>query len=92
MSSNEHPDMSGSGCDEDYYSSDEVSEKQNEAFVAGAQQMREMLSRFVEHTPGNPNPDPAVIAQSMRLNWAPGWGDDPGKPDDVYNAIDAALP
>ena len=89
MSSNEHPDMSGSGCDEDYYSSDEVFEKQQEAFVAGAQQMREMLARFVEQ--GGSDAE-KKIAISLRANWVPGWGDDPGKPDDVYNAIDAALP
>lgn len=89
---NEHPDMSGSGCDYRYYTEDEFAEKQNEAFIAGAQQMREMLARFVEHTPGNPNPDPKVVAQSMRLNWVPGWGGDPGKPDDVHSDIGDALP
>jgi hypothetical protein len=87
--SNEHPDMSGSGCDEDYYSSEEVSEKQHEAFIAGAQQMREMLARFVEQGGDSPA---HVIAQSMRLNWVPTWGNDPGKPDDVHGAIDSALP
>lgn len=43
-------------------------------FVAGAQAMREILSRFVEQG-GDP-----VIAHSMRLNWNPSWGDDPGAP------------
>jgi hypothetical protein len=92
MSSNEHPDMSGSGCDDDYISGEEMEKRQDDAFVAGAQQMREMLARFVENSPGNPNPDPKVIAQSMRANWVPGWGEDPGKPDDVHNTIYAALP
>ena len=94
MSSNEHPDMSGSGCDDDCYSSDEVIDLQCEAFKAGAQQMREMLARFVEHMQkiGQPWPEPEVIAGSMRANWVPDWGKDPGKPDDVYNSIAAALP
>ena len=44
-----------------------------EAFVAGAQACREMLARFVEQG-GN-----AAAAQSIRLNWNPSWGTDPGK-------------
>lgn len=83
--------MSGSGCDEEWYSSDEVAEREGAAFIAGAQQMREMLSRFVE-TSGLPPTNPVILAQSMRLNWVPGWGKDPGKPDDVHIKIDRALP
>jgi hypothetical protein len=79
MSSNEHPDMSGSGCDDgpDGWTDDRMMD----AFRAGAAQMREMLARFVEQGPAS---DPKVIAQSMRLNWVPDWGKDPGKQDDVY--------
>lgn len=81
MPSNEHPDMSGSGCDDgDNFSSEDM----ERAFIAGAQQMREMLSRFVEQSPGDPNPHPTIIAGSMRANWVPNWGNDPGKPDDVF--------
>ncbi len=83
MSSNEHPDMSGSGCDDD---DEAIFDAKCEGFVAGAQQMREMLARFVEQG------GDTVVANSMRLNWVPGWGKDPGKPDDVHNAIDASLP
>lgn len=43
-----------------------------DGFMLGAQAMREMLARFVEQG-GDP-----VIAQSMRLNWSPSWGNDPG--------------
>lgn len=50
--------------------------RRNADFRAGAQAMREMLARFVEGC------DP-VTAQSLRLNWAPSWGDDPGRPDAV---------
>lgn len=64
----------GDGDDElDGYVTNEVAE---EKFIAGAQAMREMLARFVEQG-GDP-----VIAQSIRANWHPGWGTDPGKLDD----------
>lgn len=48
-------------------------------FVAGLQAMREMVARFVEQqgehaSPGN------VVAQSIRANWWPCWGVDPGRP------------
>lgn len=52
-------------------------ERCEEAFVAGLQAMREMLARFVEQG-GDP-----VIAQSIRLNWNPSWGTDPGKPETI---------
>ena len=77
MSSNEHPDMSGSGCDDGYYDD----ERMADAFRAGAAQMREMLARFVEQGGDQPA---KVTAQSMRLNWVPNWGKDPGKQNEVY--------
>jgi hypothetical protein len=43
-----------------------------EMFVEGAQAMRELLARFVEQG-GHPE-----IANSIRLNWRPSWGKDPG--------------
>jgi hypothetical protein len=46
-----------------------------ELFIAGAQAMREMLARFVEQG-GDP-----VTANSIRQNWVPSWGKDPGKLD-----------
>lgn len=42
------------------------------AFRSGAQACREMLARFVEQGGDN------TTAQSIRLNWCPSWGDDPG--------------
>lgn len=51
-------------------------ERAEEMFIAGLQAMREMLARFVEA-------DNPVIAQSMRLNWNPSWGKDPGRPDAI---------
>lgn len=47
-------------------------ERAEEAFVEGAQAAREMLARFVEQG-GHPE-----IATSIRANWHPGWGADPG--------------
>lgn len=48
-------------------------ETARETFIAGAQYMREMLAGFVEQG------GDAVTAASIRANWHPGWGDDPGK-------------
>lgn len=87
MSSNEHPDMSGSGCDRDPDTFDE--NQMTDAFRAGAQQMREMLARFVEQ--GGSEAEKS-IAISIRANWVPGWGKDPGKPDDVYSEIWQGMP
>lgn len=44
----------------------------DEAFVYGAQAMREMLARFVEQG------GDAITAASIRANWNPAWGADPG--------------
>lgn len=52
-------------------------ERAEELFTAGLQAMREMLARFVEQ-----GGDPA-IAESIRANWKPSWGKDPGRPDAV---------
>lgn len=87
--SNEHPDMSGSGCDDRYYNEDELCEHEEIAFIAGARQMREMLARFVEQ--GGSDIE-EKIAISIRANWKPSWGDDPGKPDDVHDQYRNALP
>lgn len=48
-----------------------------EAFVAGAQACREMMARFVEQG------GDATTAMSIRANWNPKWGADPGKPETV---------
>lgn len=52
-------------------------ERAEEAFVDGAQAMREMLARFVEQG------GDAITAQSIRLNWNPAWGADPGRPEKI---------
>ncbi len=58
--------------DHDGYVTDE---RAQELFVGGAQAAREMLARFVEQG------GDATTAASIRANWHPGWGPDPGKLD-----------
>jgi len=71
-----------------YYEPDEgnegyvTEERAQEMFTAGLQAMREMLARFVEQ---GGHPDGPVIANSMRLNWNPSWGPDPGKPEKIID-------
>lgn len=54
-------------------------ERAKELFRAGLQAMREMQARFVEQG------GDAVTANSIRLNWNPSWGPDPGQPEKVIN-------
>jgi len=55
-----------------------VTEEQAAAsFVHGARAMREMLARFVEQG-GDSN-----TAMSIRANWNPSWGADPGRPASI---------
>lgn len=56
------------------YVTEEVAE---EKFIEGAQACREMMARFVEQE-GHHD-----IAASIRANWNPDWGKDPGRPDEV---------
>lgn len=51
-------------------------------FIKGAQICREMMARFVEQ--GGTETE-RKIACSIRANWRPSWGDDPGAPiEEVY--------
>lgn len=50
-----------------------------EIFILGLQAMREMLARFVEQG-GDHN-----TAMSIRANWNPEWGPDPGRPDSIVS-------
>lgn len=52
-----------------------TNEDVEQSFVAGAQAMRAMLARFVENTGDH------TTAMSLRANWHPGWGPDPGRPE-----------
>jgi hypothetical protein len=63
---------------------------QEAAFVHGAQAFREMIARFVENGPAT---DPKALAGSIRANWVPGWGEDPGKlPGSIpYNAFGETI-
>ena len=67
----------GDGDDGDPHEGYITEGRAEELFAAGAQAMREMLARFVEQG-GHDD-----IANSIRLNWHPGWGNDPGRPDAV---------
>ena len=52
-------------------------ERAEEYFVGGLVAMREMLAQFIEA-------QDQTMAQSIRANWKPEWGKDPGKPDAIY--------
>jgi len=54
------------------------------AFINGAQVCREMVARFVEQG------GDSATAESIRANWRPSWGNDPGTPPQEY--YDRAAP
>ena len=61
-----------------------------ECFVRGLQAMREMQARFVEQG------GDAITATSIRANWNPAWGTDPGKlegdiPGDAWSSPHAVA-
>jgi len=71
----------GDGGDQDEagFTEDRV----QEIALSAARAMREMLARFVEQG------GDAVTAESIRANWIPTWGTDPGKwegpiPTDIW--------
>jgi len=74
----------GDGDDGDPHEGWVTEDRAEEMFIEGAQAMREMLARFVEQG-GH-----VEIANSIRLNWKPSWGRDPGRPEtvaeDAWNA------
>lgn len=64
------------------FSEDRVGEIGHDCFRKGAQACREMMARFVEQG-GLP-----VIANSIRANWNPMWGEDPAQISDAeYDEI-----
>jgi len=68
----------GDGGDDDRGFTDErVQEIGAACFVRGAQMCREMMARFVEQGGG------ATTAASIRANWNPTWGNDPGRISDA---------
>lgn len=87
MPSNYPPDYDpdiDSGAHDDCVSIDNAAK----CFTSGLQAMREMLARFVE---GTKDPHDIAIAQSMRANWNPSWGPDPGRPEEVAKNWDECL-
>lgn len=84
MSSNYPPGFDfavDSGVHEDCVTTEDA----EKCFRSGLQAMREMLARFVEQG-GDP-----VTAGSIRANWNPLWGPDPGRPDEVAKCWDESL-
>jgi len=69
----------GDGGDQDAggFTDERVSEIGVDCFRHGARLCREMMARFVEQG------GDAATAQSIRANWNPAWGDDPGAPSDA---------
>jgi hypothetical protein len=63
--------------DEDLgFTDDRVEEIARSAFEVGVIACREMMARFIEQG------GDATTAASIRANWNPNWGADPGKPTD----------
>jgi hypothetical protein len=52
-------------------------------FARGAQIMREVQARFIEQG------GDATTAASVRANWVPGWGTDPGPPPAILDTWEA---
>lgn len=69
-----------SSAPDGYTSDEEAAEQRTAAFIAGARAAREMLARFVEQG------GDAITAASIRANWNPSWGPDPGRPDEIEAA------
>jgi hypothetical protein len=67
----------GGDQDEGGFTDDRVGEIGMECFRRGVQTCREMMARFIEQGGDH------VTAQSIRANWNPNWGADPGKPTDA---------
>lgn len=61
--------------DDDGHEGCRTDEHVAESFVTGAQACREMLARFVEQ---EGSVEAQNIAVSIRANWSPSWGPDPG--------------
>ncbi len=85
MSDNYPPDFDPD-CDSGVHEDCLHIDKGPELFRAGLQAMREMLARFVEQGGGG-----EMIAQSLRANWNPSWGEDPGRPERVAQSWDEIL-
>ena len=87
MSSNYPPDFDfsvDSGARDDCVTLEQAAQ----CFTDGLQAMREMIARFVEN--GDDTPCKA-LAESIRANWNPSWGKDPGRPAEIANNWDWSL-
>lgn len=59
-----------------YFTEERVEQIGVELFRVGAQMCREMMARFLEQG------GDVAHAASVRANWNPEWGEDPGRPSD----------
>ena len=64
------------------FTDERMGEIGTECFRRGVQMCREMMARFVEQG------GDTVTADSIRANWNPNWGADPGAPSDADYAQD----
>jgi hypothetical protein len=72
----------GDGDDDRGFTDEHVADIGAACFRRGAQITREMLARFVEQG------GDTTTACSIRANWNPEWGADPGRPNDAeYDEI-----
>lgn len=55
-------------------------DRMDDAFRNGLQAMREMLARFVEQGGDK------KTSMSIRANWNPNWGKDPGNPEYIADS------
>jgi hypothetical protein len=74
------PDVD-SGVHDDCFSEEDA----QKFFTSGLQAMREMMARFVEQGGDH------ATAESIRANWNPSWGDDPGRPELIAQSWDDCL-
>lgn len=76
----------GDNDDDLGYTENRVSEIAGASFIRGVQVCREMMARFVEQG------GDTTTAGSIRANWNPAWGEDPGAPTPAeYDEIRAGF-
>lgn len=74
------------GSEDCGFTDDRVAEIGLACFAKGAQVCREMMARFVEQG------GDSTTAGSIRANWNPTWGDDPGRISDAeYDELRTGL-
>lgn len=83
--SNNYPPGFDSDCDSGSHDDCLHTDLGPKIFTSGLQAMREMLACFVEQG------GDYSTAESIRANWNPAWGPDPGKPERVAQKWDECV-